>query len=152
MVKVYHRSKGFTLLELLLAITLLSIVLSSIYTFYFLGINSYQKGWMKIELQQSARIGMDKIGRELKWARHYTVKSMGKEIEFYQFNDNRKYNFLLKNRDLEFLIGSTATKVARNIESLNFSIDEHGVIIYTITAEGRGSSFSLTSAVKPRNI
>ncbi|PKM83634.1 MAG: hypothetical protein CVU88_01955 [Firmicutes bacterium HGW-Firmicutes-13] len=149
---VDYRSKGFMLLELLLCLTLLSMVLSSVFTFYFMGLNSYREGWIKVELQQNTRIGMDKINRELKWARHYNVKPMGNEIEFYQLNDFRKYTFRLRNRELEYIIGSTVTKVADNIESLYFSMDEHGVVIYTITAEDGGNTLSLTSSVKPRNL
>ncbi len=154
MKKIYKKEKeqGIMLIEVLLALALLSMVLSTAYSFYFLGVKSYQEGSSHIDNQQNVRISADKINRELKWARNYTIFSGGSQIEFYFFNDNRRYSFRVRGGDLEFLIGTTVTKVACNIESVQFSTLEPDLIKFTVTARGEEKKYDLSTFVYLRNV
>lgn len=51
-------ARGFTLLEVLIAVTLLSLITSMVYANFSVGIRSYKKGMARGDLFQSARGGM----------------------------------------------------------------------------------------------
>lgn len=51
-------ARGFTLLEVLIAVTLLSLITSMVYANFSVGIRSYKKGMTRGDLFQSARGGM----------------------------------------------------------------------------------------------
>ena len=139
------------LLEILLALALISMVLSGAYSFYLLGLRSYHEGSKNIDIQQNARISADKIDRELKWARNYNILAGEDRIDFYFFDDARKYSFRVRSRDLEFLIGNSVTKVAYNIESVRFSTRDPNLIKYTIEAGEGEKKYELSSSVNLRN-
>lgn len=139
------------LLEILLALALISMVLSGAYSFYLLGLRSYHEGSKNIDIQQNARICADKIDRELKWVRDYNILAGGSQINFYFFDDPRQYSFRVRSRDLEFVIGHTVTKVACNIESVRFSTRAPNLIKYTIEAGEGEKRYELSSSVNLRN-
>ncbi|MCK4994889.1 MAG: prepilin-type N-terminal cleavage/methylation domain-containing protein [Candidatus Omnitrophica bacterium] len=62
-------NKGFSLIELLIVLSILGIVLFPIYEFLRQGALSWQLGENKTEVVQNARIGLDKMCDEIKHAR-----------------------------------------------------------------------------------
>ncbi|NMB42036.1 MAG: prepilin-type N-terminal cleavage/methylation domain-containing protein [Firmicutes bacterium] len=60
---------GFTLLELLLAITAFSLILGAFYSFYGGALQAWKKETANMDLQQNARIAFYEIVRELRYAR-----------------------------------------------------------------------------------
>lgn len=143
--------EGFMLLEILLALALLSLLLAATYSFYFLGLTTYKEGCHLIDLQQNARISADKINREIKWAKSYLIYPGGSHIDFYFPNDNRRYSFRVRNRDLDFILGTSVTKVACNIESVRFSTQAPNLITYTIVAGKGENKYEVSSSVHLRN-
>jgi len=55
---VIRNFKGFTLLEVLLAVTLLSIVIGAVYANFSIGLKSYKKGMARGDMLQDARGGL----------------------------------------------------------------------------------------------
>ncbi|MCD5401097.1 prepilin-type N-terminal cleavage/methylation domain-containing protein [candidate division NPL-UPA2 bacterium] len=152
-------NRGFTLIEILVTFALLSLVLGATITFYFMGIKAHQRGVMRTDLQQNARIAMIKIEDELRGAKGDSVDiPYPSRLDFTQADDpNTQHSFRLQGSDLEFLTGNTPAKVANHVTSLNFATGPTGVIVYTITVgvgegEGEGEqSVTLSSSIKPRN-
>ena len=58
-------ARGFTLLEVLIAVTLLSLVTSMVYANFSVGLRSYKKGMARGDLFQSARGGMRLLEADL---------------------------------------------------------------------------------------
>lgn len=143
--------RGFTLLELVLTLALLSMVIGLACSFYLLGLGSYQDCSAQIDLQQNARIAMDKISSELKFARAYSISSSREGINYMHPGSNRVYSFSLRGRELEHHIGSTVTKVAYSVEHLEFKEGEQGAVSYTIKVKDGEREHILSSSVKPRN-
>lgn len=65
LLEVRERRAGFTLVELIIAASLLSMVALLIYPAYRTNSRSYQLSVVESSLQQNARIGMKKIAKEL---------------------------------------------------------------------------------------
>lgn len=65
-------SRGFTLLELLIAVTIFSIVAVAIYTSFNVGIRAWRKAEASYKIKQEARHAFDAIGRDLRGAINFT--------------------------------------------------------------------------------
>lgn len=68
MQKLEQISKGYTLIEVLIASAIFLVFLSAIFTLYVQAIRSYRFGQARIELIQNSRVCIDTISRELKKA------------------------------------------------------------------------------------
>lgn len=143
--------KGFVLLEILLSLTLFSMVAALVLHFYSLGFLSYARGSTAADLQQNGRASMMKIYSELRWAEAYNIYASGRRIEFTLPDDPRKYTFRISGQDLEFIINSSVTKVAYHVHDLQFIPSDHNTMDYQITLSHSGQEFILFSTVKLKN-
>jgi prepilin-type N-terminal cleavage/methylation domain-containing protein len=69
--------RGFTLTELLVALAMLGLVLTGVYTLQQQGLYSYRMGAAKVEAQQNARVALDLMIRELRSATSVTAIAVG---------------------------------------------------------------------------
>lgn len=63
---------GFTLLELIIAVTVFSVVILAVYLSFGVGIRAWRKAEGSYKLRQQARQAFDSIGRELRSAVNFT--------------------------------------------------------------------------------
>jgi len=90
--KARHNAQtGFTLIELILSITILSMVLVTIYATLSMGSRTWEKGERDIERIQRMRIVMDLLSREIKSAFPYKVtpSELDTHKEFYAFEGKK---------------------------------------------------------------
>ena len=82
---------GFTLLELILSIAILSAVLVTIYSTLSMGSRAWEKGERDIEKVQRMRVVMDLLSREIKTAYPYKVtpSELDTHKEFYAFDGKK---------------------------------------------------------------
>ena len=66
--KIKKNKKGFTAIELMISLAILSIALSSIYSLYMSFIRTCTKEGAKIRVQQSVRSGLDMMIRDIRLA------------------------------------------------------------------------------------
>jgi len=60
------RSRGFTLLELLIAMTIVTMLMVIIFSGFYLGMNSWKKGNERIDRQQRLRIILDQFEQDIR--------------------------------------------------------------------------------------
>ncbi len=86
-----HPEKGFTLLELLVSISILSVVLVMIYGTLSMGSRAWEKGEEDIERIQRMRVVMNLLGREIKSTFPYKVtpSEFDTHKEFYAFEGKK---------------------------------------------------------------
>lgn len=84
---------GFTLLELILSIAILSAVLVTIYATLSMGSRTWDKGERDIEKVQRMRVIMDLLSREIKAAYPYKVtpSELDTHKEFYAFDGKKDF-------------------------------------------------------------
>jgi prepilin-type N-terminal cleavage/methylation domain-containing protein len=84
---------GFTLLELIISIAILSAVLVTIYATLSMGSRTWDKGERDIEKVQRMRVVMDLLSREIKAAYPYRVtpSELDTHKEFYAFDGKNDY-------------------------------------------------------------
>jgi len=86
-----HPDKGFTLLELLVSIAILSMVLVMIYGTLSMGSRAWEKGEEDIEKTQRMRVVMNLLSREIKSTFPYKVtpSELDTHKEFYAFEGKK---------------------------------------------------------------
>ena len=160
------RDPGFTLIELLITISIVGFVITAVYSFYLTGLKSWQQAVDQTEYQQSARIALDKIVRELTDARDFTIRDQGREIRFQIPGDNRILRFRKVGPQLVFDVFPTTDPgyyhnvVALGITELNFENNSSGLINVRLgtgtfnpkNGEARETFCFLTSKIAPRNL
>ena len=62
---LFNQNKGITLVEMLIAVALISVVVSLGYMFYFTGFKAFDRNVNRVELQQNVRHSMSFISRRL---------------------------------------------------------------------------------------
>lgn len=63
-----QRSGGFTLIETLIAAALFSVVITGVYVLYTTMQSTLSRGELKTDLQQNARVGLDRMVQEIRMA------------------------------------------------------------------------------------
>ncbi|HLC38950.1 MAG TPA: prepilin-type N-terminal cleavage/methylation domain-containing protein [Patescibacteria group bacterium] len=173
---------GFSLMELLVAITVSLLILGSIYTVYAVSQKSYKTGSAQTDLTQNARIGLERISRELRETEEIaTVLTATKdnplvahEISFRDsnFEKIRYIKYYLSGTDLKrqiyhYYVDSAEVWVSYDTSDAVLSSDEdtiissnitgltlYGTSIITIdlTATQGSQTINLQTEIKPRNL
>lgn len=79
------RGAGVTLVELVVAVTILSLIMVAFYTVFKIGSKAYETGEKRVELIQNARVALDMMASQIRQALSSTlsIDSSGKWITFY---------------------------------------------------------------------
>lgn len=150
---------GYTLVELLLSLTITALLVASIYGCFFSGMRSWQKGAARMDHQQNGRIAMDRIIRELRYAGQVEVLENGAGIR-YRGAGGKSYQLGRAGPAGEELVlihrpeggAPTETKIALEITALSFTVDEGNRVTVSLTAGAGPESMTVRSSVRPRNI
>ena len=144
--------KGFTLLEVLAAVTVYALLLGSVFSLYLFGVNTYKVGSNRLDLQQNVRVAADFISRELRYA-HALQQVNDHEVQYSYPGEAAPYTIKHKNGEVVQLISNTETKIAYNIETLIFNWDEHNKVLYfSIKGNDEGNTYAVRSAVCLQNL
>lgn len=111
------KNTGATLIELMVVVTILSLVIIGLVTFFGGGIRSWISGQNQLQAQREARMALDRIVKEVREANNVVEGDnsyeKGIEVSFpAKFNrENLIYNFdepnrVIKRNDANILIGN----------------------------------------------
>lgn len=144
--------QGFTLVELLAALLLYGVLLGSLFSLYLFGVNIYQTGATRLDLQQNVRVAADFITRELRYA---TELQEVKDDQLSYRIPAAAATYTIKHKEGEVvqLISTTETKISYNIEKLQFTWDHDQKILYfSIKGIDNGAQYFMRSAVGLQNL
>lgn len=144
---------GFTFVEAIVALTIFAIVISAVVLLYVAGYCSYAKEQQVIEVQESLRIALDEMSRNIRQAVSVTVcNENGEELEdqteggsWLEFalsdTETGGYRFDEDQQEIEEKVGDNHWQpVASNITDLEFRYDpETRTVVITVRGE-KGSS------------
>lgn len=127
--------KGFTLVEMLIALTILAMIVTSTFTIFRSASRSWQKGERRSERYHSARVAIGKMSTEISQA-VISEKGLGKfigdkeEISFVSFVSTASGIFELT--EVEYWIDADRRLLMRNEDTepdYNFSTHDHSDIL-----------------------
>ena len=145
-------TKAFTLIELMIAMAIFSIILGAIYSVLSMGRTSYYTGDIQIAVQQEARKAMDKMTREIREA---SSVNLSDGYPFLIQTNRIKYE--VNSGQLQKIIeGGSTTVLANDVGNVQFTLIGGDMVYITLTTQkntvlGRSLSADLTSQVKLRN-
>lgn len=154
--KLYHAEGGFTLIELIIAMTVGLILLAAMYGVFTLQNKSLKIQEQVAEMQQNVRAGMDMMVREIRMAGYDPDGSLGAgivsiasdSIEFTYVDDSDPDDPQLKTITYDMYESGGTTNLGRavgagthqpvveHIDSLTFApapYDDNGAITVTLT-------------------
>lgn len=153
---------GFTTVELLVYITIITVVTTVLTNFVIDATKTAAAARQARAVQQNTRVVMSKIMREVRQSSSYVILSSGEELQMV--TSGQTTGFYLDNGTVYYYVGSkpvtpVASEAISNgditVSSLNF-IQLDNTVSVTVSAEptnpllGSGSVYSLTSAFTPR--
>jgi Tfp pilus assembly protein PilW len=126
-------SKGFSIVELLIAIGLSSLVVTAVFMVYFSGTKAWNRAENQMEVQQNLRIAMNTLSTEVRKADFFEIKQDNREITLtYPDGSSKSYSFHPASGEIR-LSESSAT-VAMHIKDCRFFY-ENGLINIEITTK-----------------
>lgn len=66
--QILHDERGFTLVEMLVTMVMMLVVMSAIYSIFDMGLRVFSYGNNKVEATENARVGLEKMAREIRAA------------------------------------------------------------------------------------
>ncbi|KUK66510.1 MAG: Prepilin-type N-terminal cleavage/methylation domain protein [Parcubacteria bacterium 34_609] len=112
---------GFTLIELMVVIAVLSFIILGLVTFFSGGVRSWIAGQNQLKAQREARQVMDRMVREIREASYIDDSSSNiYTIEFYNPNKGKEIKYSYNGTDKEIKEGSNSS-LLKNVSVFSFS-------------------------------
>jgi hypothetical protein len=142
-------NSGLTIIELMIAATLISIVIAVGYSIYFFGTTSFGSGTAQAHAQQQVRLADDYIKREVRNAFSISVRS-----EYNEWQDD--FDGYIK-VDTDGSLVVSGNKVSDSVISniiVNIASEAGGsyVLTYSITGNEESQNYSLDNQILLNNI
>ncbi len=156
-----RQEKGFTIIELLATLAILGMIIAALYTFYLSGLHSWNRSIERIEEQQSARIAIDKIIKEVRYAHAVEIRYNDPTMIYYRININgvsTLHRFrnsggqLLLERRRDNDTHYSYNVITLGLSALYFEIDANNTVHITIRVGDDPGSSTLTGSVRPLNL
>lgn len=97
--KKCSKIKGFTLVELLIVIGILSIVIAGAYNLFFFGNKTYKASSEQYDRQSIIRIAMDRIVKDVRYARDLELLDNSVKDEEWESKLDNKYSYVYISED-----------------------------------------------------
>lgn len=156
-----RQEQGFTIIELLATLAILGMIIAALYTFYLSGLHSWSRSIDRMEEQQSARIALDKIIKEIRYAHAVEIRYSDSTMIYYRINingvstlhrfRNSSGQLLLerrRNNDTHY----SYNVIALGVNALFFELDANDTLHITIRVGDDSGSSTLTGSVRPLNL
>jgi len=146
---------GFALVELIITLSLLSIIMALGYTFFSFGTGSYDTGGSQQNVQQNVRNLANAITDEVRFATNIQIIDDASNIPL---NDGNYYIFLQNDKiyfqdiDGDRAVMPVVIEDGTVINSLSFTGTGNYILDFTINASKNQQTYQVASSVQPLNL
>ena len=132
--------RGFTLIETMLTVTIVTIIFSSIFNIYIRGVLFWHQSQAKNEVSESLRIAMDRLSRELRQANNL-VAITDNNLQFKDSYDHLVTYFIYNKNQLNRKISPNlnSAPIVNNIIKLNAIYNQETHLV-TVTITGKSKN------------
>lgn len=149
-----RNEKGFTLVELLVALSIFSIVIITITSFFNFGWSIWQRENLHVELKNEAMLVSERITRELRRASGDSLEVLndGKELQFvYNTIIHKIYK---ESTSLYWEKDGIVTQLASRVKEITFKLGDNNEVkvelVMAGTQKGKEIQHRAEFSVKPR--
>jgi Tfp pilus assembly protein PilW len=143
--------KGFSLIELMVAIATSTIVLLSIAIVIVFGQTSWNDTWTKVNLQRDASYAMLKMSQSIKKATSAAADVNGPVLNLVVDSNSVIFSYAQDTNDLQYQIGEhSETIISGKVKNLQFGVSGNTVTI-DLELEEDNVETRLLSTVMMRN-
>jgi type II secretory pathway pseudopilin PulG len=149
--------KALSVVELMIALSILLIVLALAFTFYFFGTRAFATGEERSLIQTNVRMTSRMIIQELRYANDVEIttgipnQENGKRAIFI----NNSGQLIIRDEQGEerLLSGALSNEITFTDLSFGISPDDNKILVFSVSAEGtKSQEFQLLSDVAPLNL
>jgi len=137
-------NEGFSLIELVVSVTIIGLIATTVLGFYTEGIRTYERDYSSLAAQQNARQAFIRMSHCLRMAKDFIVLSPQK-VKITTPNDNTVY-YYLENSMLYREKNNGKNPIAR-LKDLNIKKLDNGCIELKIIAEERNQTIEMSSEI-----
>jgi prepilin-type N-terminal cleavage/methylation domain-containing protein len=149
------KRKGFTLIEVLMAVALFSVLVAVVFSMYFVGTKTFSIAVDQSFIQKQARTAADFISKELRTAKAISIDPMsfsGEDCYILQLKDKNSESYLVKTTkqggqqsDAFVVPLSEMTFSSSNSNMLNVYVKAGDIRMYEINFDVRLENISAVS-------
>lgn len=123
-----NNSRGFSIIELILALALTSIVICSVFMACLLGMRVWNSAENRLEVQQNIRIAMNTLSTEIRKADSFEIESGNRGIRLtYENGLVKAYRFHPASGEIRMY--QSGTTVARHIKDCKFFYEKELIAV-----------------------
>ncbi len=127
-----RQQTGFTLVELLVGMALTTLLMGALFSFLFVSLKSWQFGSSQSTVQQTARISLDSMVRELRYAKAISVPTTSGTVNTITFTNGRNPPDVVTYR-LSTSSGANPRTLYRSVNGVDNPLSENTVTALTFT-------------------
>lgn len=150
--------KGFTLVEVLITLSIMAIVMTVILTLFNSGTKSMSVGQTKASLQSDLRLSLEMMQNEVRYARDLTLIKMDQEPTFSDADD--RYLYFYEGKITLSVYDQIEKKVVttvfpgnyENMDIFVYSEDQGSVLGLQLKSQDGDLDYELTTKVKLLNM
>jgi len=140
--KLFYNKKGITLIELIVAVAILSSIIAVACSFYFFGTNSFRSGTKQVNVQSYARLAANAITGELRFA---TSAQTISSLTNYTFDTTKNYIFVDSHNNIIRKVNNVnsdlVTAPANTTCELSFTLKGSNLVNTNVKYTSSGNSF-----------
>lgn len=126
------RSKGFTLIELILVIVLMGVLAAVSLPMLMAGFNAFSQQRETASIEREAMLALDRISREVRMSRNFVFN--GDSISFERDDPAVAVTIRADGADLLLEQGGTSRILASNVSNVSFSGELHDDVCYILAS------------------
>lgn len=148
--KKYFKNKGVTLIEVILVLSILTVVISTAFSMGLFGNRIFNKGTSKSELQSNIRYAADYISKQLRYASNVSLTN--DDDDSSKIADNQ-YIYVDSNGMLKHFANGVTKDIVKIsdsnfFEALKFNASNgKNVVSFTVSGWTKDESYSVSSSV-----
>jgi len=121
-IKIKINRKGFSLIEMMVALGILSLIIIGLVTFFSGGTRAWVTGQYQLEAQRNARLAMDRMVREIREGKSISSDSnvTKAKVNYLTSFGKNPVTYQLNGTTIEREVNSAYNQVIDNVQSLAF--------------------------------
>ncbi|NLK01400.1 MAG: prepilin-type N-terminal cleavage/methylation domain-containing protein [Clostridia bacterium] len=145
----YKDERGFTLLELIIAVSLMSLLVVGLHQITVFSLSSWRRAEQEVDIQQNVALAVNHLSRELRSAREVRITD-GRYDIYFRLTGGKRIRYYLNNQQLlRDVNGNGHNIVAYGIKRVHFKELVENSMIY-IEIQGI-TGYGLATAVHLRS-